>query len=65
MPCTACGTSGRNKKTFEFKAALDLVKNCIKKGINIIPNSSKTDLELNDYILYGKSFIQLLRVFLF
>ena len=36
-----------NKKTFEFKAALDLVKNCIKKGINIIPNSSKTDLELN------------------
>lgn len=37
-----------NKKTFEFKAALDLVKNCVKKGINIIPNSSKTDLELNE-----------------
>ena len=37
-----------NKKTFEFKAALDLVKNCVKKGINIIPNSSKTDLELDE-----------------
>ena len=37
-----------NKKTFEFKAALNLVKNCIKKGINIIPNSSKTDLELDE-----------------
>ncbi len=37
-----------NKKTFEFKAALDLVKNCIRKGINIIPNSSKTDLELDE-----------------
>ena len=37
-----------NKKTFEFKAALDLIKNCISKGINIIPNSSKTDLELDE-----------------
>ena len=37
-----------NKKTFEFKAALNLIKNCISKGINIIPNSSKTDLELNE-----------------
>ena len=37
-----------NKKTFEFKAALDLIKNCKSKGINIIPNSSKTDLELNE-----------------
>ena len=37
-----------NKKTFEFKAALNLVKNCIRKGINIIPNSSKTDLELDE-----------------
>ena len=24
-----------NKKTFEFKAALDLIKNCISKGINL------------------------------
>ena len=32
-----------NKKTFDFKAALNLIKNCISKGINIIPNSSKTD----------------------
>ena len=38
-----------NKKTFEFKAALDLIKNCISKGINIIPNSSKTDLEPVSY----------------
>ena len=37
-----------NKKTFEFKAALNLIKNCISKGINIIPNSSKTDLELDE-----------------
>ena len=37
-----------NKKTFEYKAALDLIKNCISKGINIIPNSSKTDLELDE-----------------
>ena len=37
-----------NKKTFKFRAALDLVKNCIKKGIHIIPNSSKTDLELDE-----------------
>ena len=37
-----------NKKTFEFKAALKLIKNCISKGINIIPNSSKTDLELDE-----------------
>ena len=37
-----------NKKTFEFRAALNLIKNCISKGINIIPNSSKTDLELDE-----------------
>ena len=37
-----------NKKTFEFKAALNLIKNCVSKGINIIPNSSKTDLELDE-----------------
>ena len=37
-----------NKKTFEFKAALNLIQNCISKGINIIPNSSKTDLELDE-----------------
>ena len=37
-----------NKKTFEFKAALNLIKNCISKGIKIIPNSSKTDLELDE-----------------
>ena len=37
-----------NKKTFEFKAALKLIKNCISKGIIIIPNSSKTDLELDE-----------------
>ena len=37
-----------NKNTFEFKAALNLIKNCISKGINIIPNSSKTDLELDE-----------------
>ena len=24
-----------NKKTIEFKAALDLIKNCISKGINL------------------------------
>ena len=37
-----------NKKTFDFNAASYLIKDCISKGINIIPNSSKTDLELNE-----------------
>ena len=37
-----------NKNTFDFNAASYLIKDCISKGINIIPNSSKTDLELNE-----------------
>ncbi len=38
-----------NKKTFDFKAALSLIKDCLNNGIKIIANSSKTNLELDDF----------------
>lgn len=38
-----------NKKSFYYDEAKDLIKNCIKNGVVIVPNSSKTSIELNEF----------------
>ena len=38
-----------NKESFYYDEAKDLIKNCVENGVIIIPNSSKTSIELNDF----------------
>lgn len=38
-----------NKDSFDYTDASILLRNCIKEGIKIIPNSSKTELELKEF----------------
>ena len=40
-----------NKKSFYYDEAKELIKNCIRNGVVIIPNSSKTSTELNDFCI--------------
>ena len=38
-----------NKRTFDFEIAKQFIAKCVSEGIKLIANSSKTDLELDDF----------------
>ena len=38
-----------HRDTFEFGEIKNYIKNLISGGINIIPNTSKTEIEINDF----------------
>ena len=40
-----------NKRTFDFEVAKRFIAKCLSEGIKLIANSSKTDLELDDFVI--------------
>ena len=38
-----------NKQTFDFEVAKSFINKCVSEGMKLIANSSKTDLELDEF----------------